>query len=144
MGDPPTKTDEAVLEIIVEGPDLIPVVTLSRGTAFQLTGWTKELVELAKNIAAAESRWMPAELLNFAHNVLEFRSAKVLPLETDPSTFAAGSEITSEVDFQQAMRARDAMKQFGTLVRGILYEVSKRLEKEAREWVGNSRPETVQ
>lgn len=146
MGNSPTKApqDEAILEIVADGSDLIPVVTLSQGTTFQVSGWTNELVELAKNIAAAESKWMPAELLTFAHDVLAFRHTKVLPLGTDPSFLDDAGEITSEAEFQQAVRARDAMKQFGTLVRGILYEVSKRLEREAREWVDGSRPETIQ
>ena len=146
MGNSPTKAsqDEATLEIIPEGHDLIAVVSLSRGTSFQVTGWTNELVELAKNILVAECRWMPLELLTFARGVLALERTKVLPLETDPSSLGDGAEIRSEVEFQQAVRARDAMKQFGTLVRGILYEVSKRLEREAQEWVEGQRPETVQ
>jgi len=146
MGDQPAKAsqDEAILEIVAEGRDLIPIVTLSKGTTFQVEGWTKELVELAKTIQAAESKWMPEELLRFARDVLASRSTRVLPLETDPSFLDDAAEITSEEDFQQARHARDALKQFGTIVRGILYEVSKRLEKEALEWNGGSRPTTIQ
>jgi hypothetical protein len=67
VGDQPAKAqDEAILEIVAEGGDLIPIVTLSRGTSFQGDGWTKELVELAKTIQAAESKWMPEELVRFA------------------------------------------------------------------------------
>jgi hypothetical protein len=145
VGDQPAKAqDEAILEIVAEGRDLIPIVTLSRGTTFQVDGWTKELVELAKAIQAAESKWMPEELLRFARDVLASRSTRVLPLETDPSFLGDEGEITSEEDFRQAAHARDALKQFGTIVRGILYEVSKRLEKEALEWSGSSRPTTIQ
>ena len=146
MGDQPAKAspDEALLEIIAEGGDLIPVVTLSQGSTFQVAGWTKELVELAKVIIAAESKWMPPEMLTFARDVLAFKRTKVLPLDTDPSTLGQGADITSEVEFQQAVRARDAMKRFGTLVRGILYQVSKRLEREARELTEDGRPETIQ
>ncbi len=146
MGEPPAKDtqDEAILEIVAEGRDLIPIVTLSKGTTFQVEGWTKELVELAKTIQAAESKWMPEELLRFSRDVLASRSTRVLPLETDPSFLDDAAEITSEEDFQKARHARDALKQFGTIVRGILYEVSKRLEKEAQEWSGGSRPTTIQ
>lgn len=145
MGDQPAKAqDEAILEIVAEGRDLIPIVTLSQGTTFQVDGWTKELVDLAKTIQAAESKWMPEELLRFARDVLASRSTRILPLETDPSSLGDGAEIMNEDDFQQAVHARDAMKQFGTIVRGILYEVSKRLEKEALESSGGSRPTTIQ
>jgi hypothetical protein len=106
-------------------------------------GWTKELVELAKTIRAAESKWMPEELLRFARDVLASRSTRGLPLETDPSSLGDGGEITSEEDFRQAAQARDALKHFATLVRGILYEVSKRLEKETLEWSGGSRATTI-
>ena len=145
MGDQPAKAqDEAILEIVAQGRDLVPIVTLSQGTTFQVEGWTKELVELAKAIQAAESKWMPEELLRFARDVLASRSTRVLPLETDPSFLGDEAEITGEEDFRKAAHARDALKQFGTIVRGILYEVSKRLEKEALELSGGNRPTTIQ
>jgi hypothetical protein len=68
----------------------------------------------------------------------------VLPLEADPSSLDDAGEITSEEDFRQEAGARDALKQFGTMARGIVYEVSKRLEKEALEWSGSSRLTTMQ
>jgi hypothetical protein len=146
MSEPQTKSsqDEPILEIIADGRDLVPVVTLSKGTTFQVAGWTNELVDLAKAIVDAESKWMPGELVTFANDVLAFRNTKVLPLETDPSTLGGGAEIASEAEFQQAVRARDAMKRFGTLVRGILYEVAKRLEREARELSEGGYTETIQ
>lgn len=146
MDDPPANASgsEATLEITADGRELIAVVTLSRGTAFQVDGWTKELIDLAKAILAAESKWMPEDLLRFARDVLALKHTRVLPLETDPSSLGDGAEIMSEDEFQQVVRARDAMKQFGTVVRGILYETSKRLEREALEWAGGNRPTTVQ
>jgi hypothetical protein len=142
VADLPTNTsgDECTLEIIPDGRDLIAAVSLSPGTSFQLGGWTNELVELANTILAAESKWMPGELLSFAREVLASRRAKVLPLETDPSSLEG--EITSEDELQQVIRARDAIQRFATVVRGILYEVSKRLEREIKGQ--GDRPETVQ
>jgi hypothetical protein len=142
VADLPTKAsgDECTLEIIPDGRDLIAAVSLSPGTSFQLGGWTNELVELANTILAAESKWMPGELLSFAREVLASRRAKVLPLETDPSSLEG--EITSEDELQQVIRARDAIQRFATVVRGILYEVSQRLEREIKGQ--GDRPETVQ
>jgi hypothetical protein len=40
------------------------------------------------------------------------------------------------------IRARDAIQRFATVVRGILYEVSQRLEREIKGQ--GDRPETVQ
>lgn len=144
MGDLPKNTSggECTLEIIPDGRGLIVAVNLSRDTSFQVTGWTDQIVELARLILAAESKWMPAELLTFARDVLALRRTRVLPLETDPSYL--DDEIMGEDDLQQVVGARDAIKRFGTMVRGILYEVSKRLEREAKEWDEGARPETVQ
>jgi hypothetical protein len=133
---------ESTVEIIPDGRDLVAAVSLSRGTTFQVGGWTNEIVELAKSILAAESKWMPPELLTFARDVLAWRRTKLLPLETDLSF--PGDEITSEDDFQHVVRARDALKRFATTVRGILYEVAKRLEQEAQELGEGHPPETIQ
>src|SRR5215472_3535693 len=103
MGNQPAKArDEAILEIVAKGRDLIPIVTLSRGTTFQLDGWTKELVELAKTIQATESKWMPEELVKFSRDVLASKSTRVLPLNTDPSSLDDAGEIASEEDLRKA------------------------------------------
>ena len=144
MSDSAASASEPVLEIIPDGRDLIASVTLSRGTTFQVAGWTNEIVELANAILAAESKWMPGELLAFARDVLASGRTRVLPIEADPSYLDDVGDARGEDEFQKMKRAREAMKRFGTLVRGILYEVAKRLEREARELSESSRPETVQ
>ena len=136
--------NETTLELIPDGTELIAAVSLSRGTSFQVSGWTKELVELANSILAAESNWMPPELVSFAQDVLALRRSKMLPLELNPNSLDGQPEPRSEADLQVILKTRDAIKGFSTLVRGILYEVAKRLEREAREWDESKRPERVQ
>jgi len=144
VSNSPASVSEPTLEIIPDGRNLIAAVSLSRGTTFQVGGWTNEIVELANTILAAESKWMPEELLIFARDVLASRRTRVLPLEADPNYLDDVGDARGEDEFQKMKRAREAMKRFGTLMRGILYEVAKRLEREAQELSESSRPETIQ
>ena len=133
---------ESTLEVIPDGQDLVVSITLDRWTTFQVKGWNEQIVELAKAILAVESKWMPDELLAFARDVLELKPARMLPLESDPASL--GDDIMSDAACQEAIRARDVLMKLRTLVRGVFYEVSERLKREAGEWGEGREPTSIQ
>ena len=123
---------EARLEIIPNGSELVVAISLYPATTLLLRDRTEQIVQVAKTILAAECAWMPAELVNFARDIVGFKATKVLPIETDPRSLDV--EIRSEADYEQAMKAREAMKELSSFLRVVFKDAFARLEQQARDW----------
>jgi len=136
------STPEPTLEVIPDGGKLTVAITLDRFTTFQVTGWTEQILDLARTILAADSKWMPHKIKGFAEDALAFRRAKVFPIEDDPE--AINAEVTSEDESAQAKKTLEALKQLRSFVRGVFYDASEQLKKQAIEWGEDDSPTTIQ
>lgn len=136
------STPEPTLEIIPDGGKLTVAITLDRFTTFQITGWTEQILDLARTILAADSKWMPHKIKGFAEDALAFRRAKVFPIEDDPETINAA--VTNEDESAQAKKTLEALKQLRSFVRGVFYDASEQLKKQAIELGEDERPTTIQ
>ena len=133
---------EPTLEIIPDGSKFTVAITLDRFTTFQTAGWTDQIIDLAKAIVAADSKWMPGNIRTFARDALAFRRARVFPIDEDPE--ARSIRAANEEEFEQARRTLEALKQLRSFVRGVFYDASEQLKKQAIDWREDNRPKTIQ
>ena len=133
---------EPTLEIIPDGSKLTVAITLDRFTTFQVAGWTEQILDLAKAILAADSKWMPGRIRTFAEDALAFKRATVFPIDEDPE--ALNFQAANETESEQAKRTLEALKQLRSFVRGVFYDASEQLKKQAIEWGEDDRPTTIQ
>jgi len=133
---------EPTLEIIPDGSKLTVAITLDRFTTFQVAGWTEQILDLAKAILAADSKWMPGRIRTFAEDALAFKRATVFPIDEDPE--ALNFQAANETESEQAKRTLEALKQLRSFVRGVFYDASEQLKKQAIEWGEDERPTTIQ
>jgi hypothetical protein len=136
------STPEPTLEIIPDGSKLTVAITLDRFTTFQLAGWTDQILDLAKAIIAADSKWMPGDIRSFAHDALAFRRARVFPMDDDPE--AMNAQAANEEESEQARKTLEALKQLRSFVRGVFYDASELLKKQAAELGAEEPPQTIQ
>jgi hypothetical protein len=137
-----SSNPEPTLEIIPDGSKLTVAITLDRFTTFQISGWTDQILDLAKAIVAADSKWMPANIRTFAQDALAFRRARVFPIDDDPESLNA--QAADEQESEQARKTLEALKQLRSFVRGVFYDASERLKKQAIELGEDERPTTIQ
>lgn len=137
-----SPSPEPTLEIIPDGPKLTVAITLDRFTTFQIAGWTEQILDLAKTILAADSKWMPVKIRAFAHDALAFKRATVFPIDEDPEALSFQAENESESE--QAKKTLEALKQLRSFVRGVFYDASEQLKKQAVEWSDEDRPTRIQ
>jgi hypothetical protein len=123
---------EPTMEIIPNGRELVVAINLDQGGTLLLGDRTEQILRIANNILAADCAWMPGELVRLARDIVEFKVTKVLPIEADPRSLDV--EIKSEAEFEQAKKAREAMKQFSSFLRAIFKDAFARLEQQARDW----------
>ena len=123
---------EPTLEIIPNGRELVVAINLDGGATLLLRGRTVQILRIAKKILAADCAWMPGELVKLATGIVEFKVTKVLPIEADPRSLDV--EIKSQAEFEQARKAREAMKQFSSFLRTIFKDGFAQLEQQARNW----------
>lgn len=135
-------TPEPTLEIIPDGSKLTVAITLDRFTTFQIAGWTEQILDLARTILAADSKWMPGKIRSFAEDALAFRRAKVFPIDDDPESINA--EVTSEDESAQAKKTLEALKRLRSFVRGVFYDASEQLKMQAVELGEDDRPTRIQ
>ena len=136
------SSPEPTLEIIPDGSKLTVAITLDRFTTFQITGWTHEILDLAKALIAADSKWMPGNIRSFARDALAFRRARVFPMDDDPEVLNAQAASVEEAE--QAKRTLEALKQLRSFVRGVFYDASELLKKQAIELAEQEPPATIQ
>jgi hypothetical protein len=133
---------EGNLEIIPEGDSLVVVFNTDAYTT-QIRGQTQQILDLARTILAAESKWIPTELVGFARDILLRRPTKISPLAS--STLPANVQITNDDEYEQAKRARDVMKQYRSFLRAIFSGALEGLEKEVGAfWAEKDGPHSVQ
>ncbi len=137
-----SSNPEPTLEIIPDGSKLTVAITLDRFTTFQISGWTEQILDLAKAIVAADSKWMPGNIRTFARDALAFKRARVFPIDEDPE--ALNFQAANEEESEQARRTLDALKQLRSFVRGVFYDASEQLKKQAIELGEDDRPTTIQ
>jgi hypothetical protein len=133
---------EPTLEIIPDGGKLTVAITLDRFTTFQVVGWTDQILDLARAIIASDSKWMPANIRSFAHDALAFKRARMFPMDEDPAILNA--RAANEEESKQAKRTLEALKQLRSFVRGVFYDASQQLKKQALELSEEDRPPTIQ
>ncbi len=138
----PSNLPEPTLEIIPDGSKLTVAITLDRFTTFQIAGWTEQILDLAKAIVAADSKWMPGNIRSFARDALAFKRAKVFPIDDDPE--ALNFQAANDEESAQAKRTLEALKQLRSFVRGVFYDASEQLRKQALELSEDDRPTTIQ
>ena len=137
-----SSNPEPTLEIIPDGSKLTVAITLDRFTTFQIAGWTEQIIDLAKTILAADSKWMPGNIRTFAQDALAFKRAKVFPIDDDPE--ALSFQAANETESEQAKKTLEALKQLRSFVRGVFYDASEQLKKQAIDWGEDDRPTTIQ
>lgn len=132
---------EPMLEIIPDSGRLTVAITLDRFTTFQIAGWTEQILELARALVAADSKWMPGNIRAFAEDALAFRRTRVFPMEDDAEAFS--TQAANEAESEQARRTLEALKRLRSFVRGVFYEASELLKKQAAELAAEQLPGTV-
>jgi hypothetical protein len=120
------------MEILPSGRELVVAVSLEPATTLLFRDRTEQIARLANNILAAECAWMPGELVKLARDIVALRPTRVLPIETDPRSIDI--EIATEADYEQAGKARAAMKEFRSFVQGIFNDAFTRLEQQVRDY----------
>lgn len=133
LNEPDSSSDhEPTIEVVPNGRELVVAVNLDGGATLLLRGRTEQILRIAKKILAADCAWMPGELVTLARGIVEFKVTKVLPIEADPRSLDV--EIKSEAEFEQARKARAAMKQFSSFLRVLFKDAFAQLEQQARNW----------
>jgi len=132
---------EGNLEIIPEGDSLVVVFNTDAYTT-QIRGQTQQVLDLARTILDAESKWIPMELLGFARDILARRPTRISPLAS--GSLPANVQITNDTEYEQAKRARDVIKEFRSFLRAIFSGVLERLEKEVADWAEGKGPHSIQ
>ncbi len=120
MAEEPLK-----IEIIPDGDELVFTISTDVFTA-SVRGWTKEIESVARAVLAAESRFIPAEWLPFARDVLARRNTRLLIPEPGPD---ACVEIADDRELGQAQKSLDAGRKLRSLFRAVFHEALSRLQE---------------